>query len=67
MWSMTFDIEYRGYTIRKNPPPIPTNRHDWEFVHIDYDGPEDSRIGTAPSVDAAKEEIDEQILEREGM
>lgn len=58
-------IEYRGYTIRHNPPPIPTRKHDWEFVHVDYDGPEDSRIGTASSVDAAKEEIDEQILDWE--
>ena len=59
------EVEYRGYTIRFNPPPIPIRSHDWEFVHVDYDGPEDSRIGTASSVDAAKSEIDEQILEEE--
>jgi hypothetical protein len=41
-------------------PPIPSWRdHAWTYAHKDYDGPEDGRCGTAPSVDACKEAIDE--------
>lgn len=58
---------YRGYTIRYNPPPIPSRGSDWEFVHDDYDGapdepggrPTDARAGTAGSLEEAKEMIDE--------
>jgi hypothetical protein len=54
-------MKYRGYVIVNDPPPIPSRDHDWQFAHEDYDGPEDNRCGTAPSLEAAKAEIDEQI------
>ncbi len=43
-------ILYRGYLIDRDPPPIPDRRHDWRWVHRDYDGPEDGRCGTSPSL-----------------
>lgn len=54
------DTTYRGWTIRYDPPPIPTRNCDWAFVHDDYDGPGDSRCGHAASLEAAKAEIDER-------
>jgi len=33
------------------------------ITHVDYDGPEDSRHGAAPSISAAKDMIDEFWLE----
>lgn len=51
---------YRGWHIEYNPPPIPVRTCDWQFWHVDYDGPEDSRCGFAPSLEAAKAEIDER-------
>lgn len=42
-------VRHRGYAIRYNPKPIPDRRHDWEFVHADYDGPGDPRCGTGAS------------------
>lgn len=40
------------------PPPIPALECDWQWVHEDYDGPEDNRCGHAPSLEAAKADID---------
>ena len=51
---------YRGYRIAYDPKPIPDRSHDWDWVHVEYDGPEDRRCGTAASIEAAKREIDEQ-------
>lgn len=49
---------YRNYKITYNPKPIPDRRHDWDFVHIDYDGPPDHRCGTSSSYEQAKRDID---------
>jgi len=51
-------VEYRGYTITYDPPPIPDRRHDYSFVHHDYTGPGDYRHGTAASIEDAEREID---------
>lgn len=37
--------------------------HDYDYVHDAYDGPGDSRRGTAHSVSAARAEIDDLIDE----
>jgi hypothetical protein len=50
---------YRDYNIVLNQKPIPDRGHDWDFTHVDYDGPGDSRCGTAASVEGCKSEIDE--------
>lgn len=50
--------EYRGFRIDYAPPPIPARECDWQWVHEDYDGPEDNRCGHAPSLEAAKADID---------
>lgn len=50
---------YGDYVIRYNPPPIPTRMWDYEFCHVDYDGPEDKRCGRASSVEDALQQIDE--------
>jgi len=56
---------YRDYKISYDPPPVPTRAWDYQFVHIDYDGPPDERCGTAPSLEDAKRQIDEIIAESE--
>tara|TARA_R110002020_G_scaffold261230_1_gene475579 strand:- start:787 stop:1074 length:288 start_codon:yes stop_codon:yes gene_type:complete len=56
-------MKYREFEITYNPPPISDRRFDYEFSHGDYDGPGDSRSGTAASYDQAKEFIDEIIRE----
>lgn len=53
------DAIYRGFRIHYDPPPIPVRDCDWQWVHVDYDGPEDNRYGHAPSFEAAKADIDE--------
>ena len=56
------DIRFGFYTIRHNPKPIPDRRWDWDFVHDDFDGADDStdnRCGAAESVEACKAEIRE--------
>ncbi len=53
------EIKYRGYTIRLDPPPIPTRQFDWQYCHDDYDGPPDSRCGAAASAPLCIVEIDE--------
>jgi hypothetical protein len=50
---------YRGYVISYDPPPIPYRGGDFQFHHVDYDGPEDRRCGTAGSLADAHERIDE--------
>lgn len=60
-------IAYRNWWIVYAPPPIPTRNCDWQFWHDDYDGaptfgdegPADNRCGSAPSLEAAKAEIDD--------
>lgn len=49
---------YRGYRITYDPPPIPTRACDWQYAHVDYDGPGDNRCGYAASLDDAKRDID---------
>ena len=61
---MTQTINYRGYRIIFNPPPIPDRSHDWQWSHEEYDGAPDGndiRIGSSPSLEQARTEIDEQI------
>ena len=50
---------YRDYTIEYNPKPIPIRTKDWDYVHDDYDGPEDNRLGSTNSLESAKAEIDD--------
>lgn len=52
------DVRYRGYLIRHDPPPIPTRAHDWQFSHEGWDLG-DTRAGSAPTLEAARREIDE--------
>ena len=56
---------YRNYNISYDPPPVPTRAWDYQFAHVDYDGPGDNRCGTAPSLEDAKRQIDEIIAESE--
>ena len=61
-------IEYRGFVITYDPPPIPSRAYDWRWVAEDYDGAEDAydtRIGAAASLEAAKAEVDEWIADYE--
>ncbi len=54
-------IEYRGFVITYDPPPIPTRDYDWQWMSDDYDGAPDStddRAGRSASLDAAKADID---------
>jgi hypothetical protein len=58
---------YRGWLISFDPPPIPTRNCDWQFWHDDFDGApdaNDSRCGSAGSLEAAKAEIDEREDDR---
>lgn len=50
---------YRGYVINYAPPPIGSRACDYQFVHVDYDGPEDRRCGFGPSKEACQLAIDE--------
>lgn len=61
-------IDYRGYHIRFDPPPIPVRSFDWSWVHDDYDGApdgNDNRCGASASLEQAKADIDEQIADEE--
>jgi hypothetical protein len=59
-------LRYRNWWIDYDPPPVPSRNCDWHFWHDDYDGaptygdegPADNRCGSAPSLEAAKAEID---------
>lgn len=52
-------MRYRDFEITNICPPIPTRSCDWEFAHVEYDGPEDNRIGHGPTVEDCKRQIDE--------
>ena len=54
---------YRDFHIEYDPPPIGTRQFDYAFSHGDYDGPGDSRCGTAASFEQAKEFIDEILAD----
>lgn len=56
---------YRNYNISYDPPPVPTRVWDYQFAHVDYDGPGDNRCGTAPSLEDAMRQIDEIIADSE--
>lgn len=47
------------WRIAYSPKPIPDRSHDWEFSHVDYDGPPDTRCGTAKSEADAISQIEE--------
>ena len=51
------------YLVRYNPKPIPDRSHDWDWVHKDYDGPEDNRCGTAASHEEAWKQIQEESFD----
>ncbi|MEO8269201.1 MAG: hypothetical protein ABI557_05745 [Aureliella sp.] len=52
-------VRYREYTIKRTDPRPPVTGHDWCYTHDDYDGPGDRRCGTAATVQAAKEMVDD--------
>ena len=37
-------------------------KEDWEFAHVDYDGPPDDRCGTGISIADCESQIDEIIF-----
>lgn len=47
-------MTYRNYIIEKD-------NYGWQFHHVDYDGPEDTRIGTGSSYIDARCQVDEMI------
>jgi len=59
------DVEYRDYVISHTPQPYTRGLFGFQFTYKDYDGPEDSRIGSAESVDDAKNQIDVIYIEEE--
>lgn len=52
-------MRYGPWRIEHDPKPIPDRRHDWNFVHRDFDGPGDRRCGTGSSPDDCVEQIHE--------
>ena len=53
-------IEYRGFIITFDPPPIPTRAYDWRWMSDDYDGAPDStdtRAGRSASLADAKADV----------
>lgn len=55
-------IEYRGYIIEYDPPPIPIRSRDWAFMANGFDGAPDSgdnRCGTGPTLEDCKRQINE--------
>ena len=54
------ETEWEIHYYRK---PMPDRKHDWEWVHKEYDGPGDRRHGTAPSRAACEAAIKEYIME----
>jgi hypothetical protein len=53
------DITYRDFEISHAPPPGYAPDSDWQWVHKDYDGPEDNRAGHAESLEACKTAVDD--------
>jgi len=47
-------ITYRNFNIEKGD-------YGWNYTHVNYDGPEDTRIGTAKTFANAMSEVDEMI------
>lgn len=59
-------VDYRGFQIEYDPPPVPDRRHDWRWSHPGVDGAPDSgdgRIGTAPTLIDAKLAVDDYLDE----
>jgi hypothetical protein len=67
MMSEAREMEYKGFRIMPTDPqpPIPDRNHDWTWVHPEYDGPEDHRIGTAASPEDCMADIDEFLMDQE--
>ena len=51
--------EYKGYLITFDPKPIPFRGCDFDYAHVDFDGPGDRRCGNAGSVQDCMDLIDE--------
>lgn len=54
------DVKYRGWVIHYDPC-LPVAYCDWGFAHDNFDGASDAndnRYGYAPTLEAAKREID---------
>ena len=59
---MSDRIEYRGFVITYDPPPITTRAYDWQWMSDDYDGAPDStddRAGRSASLAEAKADVDQ--------
>ena len=71
--SMGQEHRYRGFTIYWNPKPIPDRRHDYSWVHDEYDGAPDEpgggcldrRAGHSAGLQEAKADIDELLEDLE--
>lgn len=50
-------ITYRDYTIKRG------EHTKFEFVHNEYDGPGDNRLGSGVSIEYCRQQIDEQVIE----
>ncbi len=50
---------YRNFEISYDPPPGHAPKLSYQYCHVDYDGPEDKRIGRDESIEACLERIDE--------
>lgn len=55
-------MNYRGYVIDFAPE---YTRSKYQFVHEDYDGDEDKRIGVKDTVAECMLDIDDQVIERQ--
>jgi hypothetical protein len=51
-----------GWTITYNPKPIPTGKHDYYFVHENFDG-ENGLCGTGSSIQNCLDEIIAKSIE----
>ena len=51
----------KGWTITRDPKPIPDRRFDWDYIHEDYDGADGGNglCGSAASYEEAIKEIKE--------
>jgi len=55
-------IKYRDHEISR---PRFNEPYDYEFVHKDYDGPDDGRCGNCDTIQECKEAIDDWHEEQE--
>lgn len=53
----TLPITYRDYTIKRG------EHTKFEFVHNEYDGPGDNRLGVCDTIDECRMEIDNNFIE----